>query len=1210
MSTGWLHAILDKVVIRWRFGRRRKKRPAATRTGERWPNRRSTYYCWFERLEDRWVPAAISTVKSGNWSDPTVWSTGTVPTAADTVTINVNYNVTLDQTGNVNALTISATAAGTALLAVGNNTLNAGSITIKGGAAGTTSALIVGNGTINVTGNLTFMGTAAQAQLTSTGSSTINVGGNLTNGGTLTTNGTGVIVFNGTGNQTIGRYTTYNNIVIANSTGVVSTVTNGFTANNLTLNAGAKFKQANNSIVNNVVTVNSTAIYTQSGTLTSGTLSLASGASYVQSGTLTVNNALTISGTLTTSTTLNADGTTVITNGGKLITSTTTGAKNFGGKLTINAGGIFQSTSNVAATFSGGIQNDGTFTAGTATNTFNASQTISGTNPLTFGGNFAISSGVTVTNNTTITVAGNITGGNASSTFNNASSTSVLNAGGAVLATGTLNASASGNVVNYNDTAAQTIKLATYSTLKVNNTVGASLASGTTTIGALYVGDETPNSLLLVKTNSARISGALTLVNGSITGTTGVVTAGAYDVRSGTISAILNGTGALTKNTTGTVTLSGNNSYSGGTTINAGILRVAADANLGAPSVTTSYQGFGASTTGGNNYSTVTVTSLADSGAGTLRNALSSGNRKIVFSVSGTINLSTAITVTSPNITIDGASSPGGITISGRPFVIQNTHDIIVSHLSFKDSTDDNVRIFGNSYNIVVDHITSTNAFDGALDINVDYNNPSNRPHDITVSWSKFHNADKTVLVQSGDNITFHHNLFISNVQRNPQLDDVNNFDFRNNYVTDWGSYGMRVRNGSYGNIVDNVYGPSSNQSKPPSDSLIVTADAGPVYITGNLGPGSFNPNSLSTSATMFSAPWVDTVPANQVAALVSAGAGAGNQAPGSSASLTLNGGILQVTGSGFSSNRAVSLGSSGGSFAAIDGGILTLSGVISGPGAFRTDASNNGTILLTGTANTYTGSTTVSGGTLEVNGAIGTPATVTTSATLSGAGTVAAITASGTVSPGASGGAAIGKLTGASTDLRNGGTLRIQISGYTTAGTHYDQLDLGITSNVLTLDSSSKLTLDLGGFTTPGVTAGGIVRFGTLSGTFNTANITVVNNPAGLVPTVIYGAKQIDIRLMAPTTTAVVSSINPSSVGQQVTFTITVSEGTPLTASGTVTLYSGTTSLGTATLNGSGVATFNYSFGSAGTYTIRAVYGGDTNFLGSTSDVLLQVVN
>ena len=88
--------------------------------------------------------------------------------------------------------------------------------------------------------------------------------------------------------------------------------------------------------------------------------------------------------------------------------------------------------------------------------------------------------------------------------------------------------------------------------------------------------------------------------------------------------------------------------------------------------------------------------------------------------------------------------------------------------------------------------------------------------------------------------------------------------------------------------------------------------------------------------------------------------------------------------------------------------------------------------------------------------------------------------------------------------------------------------------------------------------------------------------------------------------TTAVVSSLNPSTVGQEVTFTATVtSSGSP---TGTVTFKYGTTTLGEVALTGNS-ASLSTSALAAGTYKIKAVYGGDAAVKGSTSKVLKQVV-
>jgi Big-like domain-containing protein len=90
------------------------------------------------------------------------------------------------------------------------------------------------------------------------------------------------------------------------------------------------------------------------------------------------------------------------------------------------------------------------------------------------------------------------------------------------------------------------------------------------------------------------------------------------------------------------------------------------------------------------------------------------------------------------------------------------------------------------------------------------------------------------------------------------------------------------------------------------------------------------------------------------------------------------------------------------------------------------------------------------------------------------------------------------------------------------------------------------------------------------------------------------------------PTTTAVASSLNPSTAGQAVTFTATVTAvGTP---TGSVTFRDGTTTLGTGTLS-AGQATFSTSTLAVGSHSITAAYQGDATFDASTSSALTQNV-
>src|SRR6202040_1140078 len=84
---------------------------------------------------------------------------------------------------------------------------------------------------------------------------------------------------------------------------------------------------------------------------------------------------------------------------------------------------------------------------------------------------------------------------------------------------------------------------------------------------------------------------------------------------------------------------------------------------------------------------------------------------------------------------------------------------------------------------------------------------------------------------------------------------------------------------------------------------------------------------------------------------------------------------------------------------------------------------------------------------------------------------------------------------------------------------------------------------------------------------------------------------------------------LNPSTAGQLVTFTATVTSasGTP---TGNVTFSDGATVLGTIAVNGSGIATFSTSSLSATTHSINAAYVSNGSFLASTSSALIQTVS
>src|SRR5262249_25931175 len=89
------------------------------------------------------------------------------------------------------------------------------------------------------------------------------------------------------------------------------------------------------------------------------------------------------------------------------------------------------------------------------------------------------------------------------------------------------------------------------------------------------------------------------------------------------------------------------------------------------------------------------------------------------------------------------------------------------------------------------------------------------------------------------------------------------------------------------------------------------------------------------------------------------------------------------------------------------------------------------------------------------------------------------------------------------------------------------------------------------------------------------------------------------------PTATALATAPNPSSPGQVVNLTATVS---PSAASGTVTFSDAGNPIGTGTLSG-GVAIMSTSTLSAGNHSLTATYGGNATYNASTSPAVNQVV-
>src|SRR5262249_51461769 len=105
--------------------------------------------------------------------------------------------------------------------------------------------------------------------------------------------------------------------------------------------------------------------------------------------------------------------------------------------------------------------------------------------------------------------------------------------------------------------------------------------------------------------------------------------------------------------------------------------------------------------------------------------------------------------------------------------------------------------------------------------------------------------------------------------------------------------------------------------------------------------------------------------------------------------------------------------------------------------GASTLDKRGAGTLVLSGSSASYTGSVLANDGLLLVNGSQSASAVTVGRGTLGGNGTVGAVTSSGIVSPGENGPA----ILTVSGDLNLGGAFVVDINGATAGPAGYDQL-------------------------------------------------------------------------------------------------------------------------------------------------------------------------
>jgi hypothetical protein len=278
-------------------------------------------------------------------------------------------------------------------------------------------------------------------------------------------------------------------------------------------------------------------------------------------------------------------------------------------------------------------------------------------------------------------------------------------------------------------------------------------------------------------------------------------------------------------------------------------------------------EGGGAYSFGGRGGKVYVVTSLADRGRGTLREACEQGGARIVvFNVAGIIQLKSPINLRAPYITIAGQTAPGdGVCVAGESFLI-DTHDVVIRYMRFRRGATDVTRrddaLGGNGVgNIIIDHVSASWGLDENMSM---YRHVYDRGGkneklptvNVTIQNSIFsecldtynHSFGSTI---GGLNSTFMRNLWSSNISRNPSIGMYGDFGFANNVVFNWWNRSADGGdNKSFFNFINNYYkpGPITPKDKPIGYRILKpesgrdAANAtkfGKAYVNGNIVEGN-----------------------------------------------------------------------------------------------------------------------------------------------------------------------------------------------------------------------------------------------------------------------------------------------------------------------------------------------------------------------------------
>ncbi|KAJ3873209.1 polysaccharide lyase family 1 protein [Lentinula edodes] len=271
--------------------------------------------------------------------------------------------------------------------------------------------------------------------------------------------------------------------------------------------------------------------------------------------------------------------------------------------------------------------------------------------------------------------------------------------------------------------------------------------------------------------------------------------------------------------------------------------------------------GFGSIATGGT--TSYVVTTLADSGTGTFRDAVSESGRNITFSVSGYIVLESPVSLSS-DLTINGQTAPSpGIGVMAREISASGKSNIIIRNFRMRqgnEETDDTKSAFnmGDATNVILDHCSVAfgvyDSIDAVGAVNVTVSNSI-----IALPIGQQFGAH----LETGPS-TWYANLWVSAHNRQPL--SKGNTQYINNIIYNYqAAYTVADTGGDFSHDIINNYfitGPSTTSA---SDDYYQIDDNQSVYASGNFldsnKDGVLNGAAANTvgSAEVLSSPWYST---------------------------------------------------------------------------------------------------------------------------------------------------------------------------------------------------------------------------------------------------------------------------------------------------------------------------------------------------------------